>query len=354
MSTAYCVVRGEYFCRDCADGTEEVGEAFAAWAYYFRYRSPWTRSWHPALDRLEFENAHPHQTGARSAGADPAVVVAQDTGASGPPQQACDPDAMDDGRVRDLWDANAKPWDAGFDADGDEHRKYHTDEYMLRMLPSIEGCDVLDVGCGNGYLSRKLATMGARVTGVELSPAMLATAQEYESHAPLDITYVGSSASEMPMLAPASFHGIVQNHLLSSVTDHLGALREAHRVLRPDGWLSVVLSHPCFSCGPREWIRPVPGSPRPEEAVAFAVDGYFRSGPHLWDAWEGFSPIPYFHRTLSDYWQAFQVTGFRVENFVEPSVSERGRVELTPWRVQQAERIPYSCIFHLSKVDDPS
>ena len=65
--------------------------------------------------------------------------------------------------------------------------------------------------------------------------------------------------------------------------------------------------------------------------------------------WGNLDPVFSFHRPLRDYWRAFAEAGFTVDNFEEPSISERGRQELRPWVVDQALRIPYSCIFQLRK-----
>ena len=64
--------------------------------------------------------------------------------------------------------------------------------------------------------------------------------------------------------------------------------------------------------------------------------------------WEGFSPVPYFHRPLRDYWRAFEAAGFRVADFDEPSLNEIGRTELSAWQADQADRVPLACIFQLS------
>lgn len=260
---------------------------------------------------------------------------------------------LDDSTVRSLWNRNALPWESGFDADGDDHRAYVSDEPMLAMLGPVRGADVLDLGCGNGYLCRKLAHQGARVVGVDLSEDMLSLAARHEAAQPLGITYLAASATQLAALETASFDKIVCNHVLTSVPDHESVLDEARRVLRPEGRLVLALSHPCFSCGPRLWDLPAADSPRQEEASGYVVDDYFRTGGNLLAAWEGFAPVPYVHRPLSEYWRAFRVAGFLVSDFAEPSVSSRGRAELPGWQVRQMERIPYSCLFLLTRVQEP-
>ena len=52
---------------------------------------------------------------------------------------------------------------------------------------------------------------------------------------------------------------------------------------------------------------------------------------------------------VRDYWQTFTEEGFIVDAFEEPSITERGRRELPLAQVNQALRVPYSCIFRLKK-----
>lgn len=50
--------------------------------------------------------------------------------------------------------------------------------HLLDLLGDITGHTVLDAGCGEGYLTRALAARGAQVTGIDLSPRLIALARE--------------------------------------------------------------------------------------------------------------------------------------------------------------------------------
>jgi 2-polyprenyl-3-methyl-5-hydroxy-6-metoxy-1,4-benzoquinol methylase len=65
---------------------------------------------------------------------------------------------------------------------------------ILRLLGDVANQDVLDAGCGEGYLSRILAGRGARVTGVDLSPRLVELSQAKAS--PGQITYRVADLSE--------------------------------------------------------------------------------------------------------------------------------------------------------------
>jgi SAM-dependent methyltransferase len=345
MSMSYCTQTRSYFCADCAAGVSVVNEPFYAWAYYRRLRSPWSGQWQPTLDRLEFDGRHPALTGA----ADQAPVgLAAERDLLRYPIQRSQWAANGSLDSRRLWNDNAKAWDDALDADGDTTRKYFSDAPMMRMLGPVAGLDVLDFGCGNGYLSRKLAELGARMTGVDQSEGMLARARAHEFQRPVGIRFVHATIASVAALAAESFDRVVSNYVLHDLSDYNEAVAEAYRVLRPGGRFVVVITHPCFSTGPRTWELDAIDSPRLEERRAFSGDQYFQRAPYLME-WDGFAPVPYFHRPLRDYWQAFRKAGFDVCDFEEPSLNAKGRGELPAWQAEQLDRVPLACVFQLVK-----
>ena len=110
---------------------------------------------------------------------------------------------------------------------------------VLERLLEPAGRDVVDVGCGGGWLARELAARGARVTGTEISDQQLAEARA-RGDAEGAISYVVGPAEALP-LADASVDVVVFMNSLHHVPTAAmpAALREARRVLRPRGRVFV-------------------------------------------------------------------------------------------------------------------
>ena len=113
-----------------------------------------------------------------------------------------------------------------------------SDLTVLERLVPLAGRDVVDVGCGGGALVRALTARGAYVTGIEISEAQLAPA--IRDDAGSGARYLVGLAQELP-LAEESVDVVVFMRALHHVPprDMLDALREARRVLRPDGVVYV-------------------------------------------------------------------------------------------------------------------
>jgi len=110
---------------------------------------------------------------------------------------------------------------------------------LLDELLEVGGRDVLDVGCGEGWLVRRLAKAGARVVGVDPLAAALERARR-EGPADHPARYVEGVAEALPFPA-AGFDVIVFFNSLHHVPEDRmdAALAEAARVLRPGGVLYV-------------------------------------------------------------------------------------------------------------------
>ena len=114
-----------------------------------------------------------------------------------------------------------------------------TDDDVLRELVDVRGRRVLDVGCGNGALVRRLAAAGAEALGLEISDALLEPARSGDRDHPE--RYVVGRAEALPF-GDGSLDVVVCSKSLHHVpVEGLGvAFDEARRVLVPGGSLLVV------------------------------------------------------------------------------------------------------------------
>ena len=120
----------------------------------------------------------------------------------------------------------------------------------LELVDARPGMRVVDLACGPGTLSRRLAAMvspGGEVVGVDLAPGMIALARAMAiSGARFELMDI-----EHLTFDDESFDAAVCGHGLQFVPDLVAALREARRVLRPNGRLAA--SVPLSSRDERVW-----------------------------------------------------------------------------------------------------
>ncbi len=150
------------------------------------------------------------------------------------------------GDHKSEWDAMAAWLDDKHQDEGDLWHRALIDPPVLHLLGDVAGLRVLDLACGNGYLTRKLAGRGAGAVGVDRSAALIDLARRRETRDPRGIVYHVADAAHLDALKDGSFDLVVCHMALMDIDDAAGALREVARVLRAQGRFIASLSHPCF------------------------------------------------------------------------------------------------------------
>lgn len=183
------------------------------------------------------------------------------------------------------------------------------------LAGDVTGLRICDLCCGQGRTTRRLADLGAHVTGIDLSTNMLEIARRHERTHPRGIEYLNADARTLESIADATFDGVVCFLALMDVADLAPTARSVSRILRPGGWFVFAITHPCYKT-PRSgelpaaegWIRTV-GS--------YFAEGYWRSdelpGPP--------GKVGAYHRTLSTYLNTMLDTGFILERISEPPLT---------------------------------
>ena len=110
-------------------------------------------------------------------------------------------------------------------------------ESEVRMLPDLDGKEVVELGCGTAYFGAWIKRAGARrVVGVDITPAQLATARRMSEQFGLELELVEANAEETG-LPGESFDVAVSEYGASIWCDPYKWIPEAARLLRPGGEL---------------------------------------------------------------------------------------------------------------------
>lgn len=135
-----------------------------------------------------------------------------------------------DGPQGDFWTAHADRFDAAV--------ARYTDRFLA--LAAIEpGMRVLDVGCGAGETARAAARLGARVTGVDLSSALLDVARQRAQDEGLDVAFVQADAQVADL--GTDHDRVVSRTGVMFFGDPVAAFANLAGALRPDGRLVVAV-----------------------------------------------------------------------------------------------------------------
>jgi SAM-dependent methyltransferase len=179
---------------------------------------------------------------------------------------------------------------------------FHVPESELQVLGEVGGVDVVELGCGTAYFSAWLAKRGARVVGVDPTPAQLATARRLMGETGIEFPLVEAAGESVP-LPDASFDIAVSEHGAAAWADPYRWIPEAARLLRPGGRLVFLHTTPlaclCF---------PVVG-----EITTELHRPYF--GLHRLE-WEPGGGVD-FQLTHGEWIRVLREAGFEVERLVE-------------------------------------
>lgn len=207
--------------------------------------------------------------------------------------------------AEDPWERHAGWWQEKF-TDGVDP------EYEEQLLPLVDvhlggAMRVLDLGCGEGQVARRIAALGAEVVGIDPTAAQLTTARA-RGGGPV---YARAGAEAMPLRAE-SFDAVVSCLVFEHLDPFEPAVAETARVLAPGGRFVLFLNHPLLQAPGGGWV------------IDHILDEqYWRVGPYLPDdhAMEEVAPgvdLPFMHRPMYRYVNELAAHDLFIERVEEP------------------------------------
>jgi SAM-dependent methyltransferase len=233
-----------------------------------------------------------------------------------------------------AWEQHAADWIAWAREPGHDSYWQFNRDVFLELVPA-SGRRTLDLGCGEGRLSRDLKALGHDVVGVDLSESMVAAAREAD---PTIEAHVANAAA-LPF-ADASFDCVVAFMSLQDVHELDGAVAEVERVLEPGGRLCAAIVHPLNSAG--VFVGEEQDSPFVIEGAylesSYYADEVVRDGLEL--------TFVSAHRPLEVYARALAQAGLAIEELREPPIPEHA---ITTEPARRWKRIPLFLYIRASK-----
>ena len=213
------------------------------------------------------------------------------------------------------YDANASFWVQIIREHRDKYRSELTDPAMLHTIGEPAGLDILDAGCGEGYLSRILAKKGANATGIDSSTKLIEAARSQNLADVPSVSFDIGSVDDLPY-PDSAFDLVVCNHLVNDLFDPSKPISEFARVLRSNGRLVILMLHPCFYNKHAE---------RDQATNGMIASSYFdiRSVEQTFEVGGLTSPaanIAWF-RPLEFYTEELRKSGFAITSLTEPHPS---------------------------------
>ncbi|MCC6930242.1 MAG: methyltransferase domain-containing protein [Gemmatimonadaceae bacterium] len=208
---------------------------------------------------------------------------------------------LSDAQVLAAWHTNADPWSVAVRGGLIESRRLVTDRAVLAEVERWSPRTALDIGCGEGWLSRAMAQRGIRVTGVDAVPALVEAARHADAAGDYRVmTYEALAGGAMDGPPGVAFDLAVANFSLIGGDAVEALIRHIPALLVPHGALIVQTLHPATARGEHPYMDA------------------WREG-----SWAGFSadfrdPPPWYYRTMGSWIRLLVHSGFQVQDVIEP------------------------------------
>lgn len=124
-----------------------------------------------------------------------------------------------------------------------ERQRYRSHQHLIPWIEGMQpGRSVLEIGCGVGMDTYRMARHGLNVTGVDLTEVAVQTAHQRFKDAGIEGNFLNADALHLPF-RDACFDYVYSFGVLHHAQNTVGTIHEVHRLLKPGGEARIMLYH---------------------------------------------------------------------------------------------------------------
>ncbi len=205
---------------------------------------------------------------------------------------------MSNQNILNSWQANAKTWIETVENNEIESRVLVTNHAIIKVVIKYAVHNIFDVGCGEGWLSRKLVHLGYKVTGADAIDELITKAKSFNIG-----KFVTANYQEIANgidLEAKPFDTIIINFALLDKENTEKLIPALKNYLVPNGNLIIQTLNPVIVNGHEEY-----------------KDGW-RPGSWAGMAREFTMPYDWYFRTLESWQNLLISSGFTIIEMIEP------------------------------------
>jgi len=218
-------------------------------------------------------------------------------------------------------DRKAHIWNQRNKGEGEPYKKYVTDPIILGLI-NPNNKIILDQGCGNGHLSKKISSKNPKkIILLDFYEGNLNFAKENLKSIKADFEFKQADFNKKLKLKSSSVDIAVSSFVLSEIEDLKLIMEETYRILKNKGEYVIAVTHPFYDLK-HYFYEKITG--KASKKIVPVMNYFDKRKSEFVLGVETHEEIraPHYHRTIEDYVTSLASAGFLLNMLIEPKLND--------------------------------
>ncbi len=223
----------------------------------------------------------------------------------------------------EIKDHKAIIWNRRNQGQGEPYKKFVIDPLILKLCQPVKNKIILEQGCGNGHLAKKMArSQPKELILLDYFQGNLQCAKNNLPSCNSKLKFFQADLNKKIKLKSNSIGIVTSSMVLSEIQNFQLAIQETYRLLKKNGVYIIAIVHPAFTF--KKYLQAKLTGQKSRKIIP--PRDYFdsrKSNFILGLETHKIIKAPHYNRTIADYTKALKDTGFNLEQIYEPQINKK-------------------------------